>query len=87
MLYEERHVEAAASVAQHDRVNNVRQNVETKESKALGIRITNGTAQWTAQTHEKTLNKVTLDIEPGMLVAVVGPVGCGKVRTVWTTQD
>ncbi|KDR22129.1 probable multidrug resistance-associated protein lethal(2)03659 [Zootermopsis nevadensis] len=78
MLYEERHVEAAASVAQHDRVNNVRQNVETKESKALGIRITNGTAQWTAQTHEKTLNKVTLDIEPGMLVAVVGPVGCGK---------
>jgi ABC-type transport system involved in cytochrome bd biosynthesis fused ATPase/permease subunit len=88
MLHEEWHVEAAASVAktnsallpQHDGIN-VCQNVETKESKALGIRITDGIAQWTLQSHEKTLNKVTLDIKPGMLVAVIGPVGAGKVRT------
>jgi len=88
-LYEERDVKTAVSVAetnnslpsQQDGVSNVSQNVEKKESKTLRIRITNATAQWTPQSHEKTLNKVTLDIKPGMLVAVIGPVGAGKVRT------
>jgi ABC-type multidrug transport system fused ATPase/permease subunit len=88
MLYEERHVGAAASVVkavdahlpQHDGIN-ICQDVEAKENKMLGISITNATAQWTPESHEKTLNKVMLDIRPGMLVAVIGPVGAGKVRT------
>jgi ABC-type multidrug transport system fused ATPase/permease subunit len=83
MLYEERdlkaveHVSAANSGLRHDGVNNVGEG----GSLALGIRITNATAQWTPVSHEKTLNKVTVDIKPGMLVAVIGPVGAGKVRT------
>jgi ABC-type multidrug transport system fused ATPase/permease subunit len=83
MLYEERgteaaeHVPAANSGHQHDGTSNVRK----KETVALGIRITNATAQWSLVSHEKTLNKVTVDIKPGMLVAVIGPVGAGKVRT------
>lgn len=83
MLYEERdsevveHVPAANNGYQHDGVNNVGE----EESITLGIRITNATAQWTPVSHEKTLNKVTVDIKPGMLVAVIGPVGAGKVRT------
>jgi ABC-type multidrug transport system fused ATPase/permease subunit len=92
MLYEEKHEGASASEAEtndarppeHDGIGSVSQDVDAKESKALGVRITNGTAQWTPQSHEKTLNKVTLDIKPGMLVAVIGPVGAGKVRAVQT---
>jgi ATP-binding cassette subfamily C (CFTR/MRP) protein 4 len=82
MLYEEReaeaaeHVPAADSDLHHDGTN----NVGKKESIALGIRITNATAQWSPVSHEKTLNKITVDIKPGTLVAVIGPVGAGKVR-------
>jgi ABC-type multidrug transport system fused ATPase/permease subunit len=83
MLYEERdserveHVPAVNNGLQCDGVSNARE----EENIALGIRITNATAQWTPVSHEKTLNKVTVDIKPGMLVAVIGPVGAGKVRT------
>jgi ABC-type multidrug transport system fused ATPase/permease subunit len=83
MLYEERdseaaeHVPAANNGLQNDGVN----NIVKKESISLGIRISNATAQWTPMSHEKTLNRVTVDIKPGMLVAVIGPVGAGKVRT------
>ncbi|PNF14801.1 putative multidrug resistance-associated protein lethal(2)03659 [Cryptotermes secundus] len=80
MLYEERdsevveHEPAANNGLQHDGVN----DVGKEERITLGIRITNATAQWTPVSHEKTLNKVTVDIKPGMLVAVIGPVGAGK---------
>jgi ABC-type multidrug transport system fused ATPase/permease subunit len=82
MLYEERdteaaeHIPAADSGLQYDGDN----DVGKKEIISLGIRITNATAQWSSVSHEKTLNKVTVDIKPGMLVAVIGPVGAGKVR-------
>lgn len=34
------------------------------------------------QDGEATLRNVTLTVKPGELLAVVGPVGCGKVITV-----
>jgi ABC-type multidrug transport system fused ATPase/permease subunit len=85
MLYEERDVEKGMSAAKnstvltHDETN----NVQNKDSKGLGITIANVTAQWMPQSHEKTLSNVTVDIKPGMLVAVIGPVGAGKVRPIF----
>lgn len=82
MLYEEKDMETGKSIAKNSTVITCDEaiNMEKKESKTLGIRITNVTAQWMPQSHEKTLSKVTVDIKPGMLVAVIGPVGSGKVR-------
>jgi len=82
MLYEERDMESGTSVAKNSTVITCDEasKMEKKDSKTLGIRITNVTAQWMPQSQEKTLSKVTVDIKPGMLVAVIGPVGSGKVR-------
>jgi len=82
MLYEEKDMETGKSVAKNSTVitHDEAINMQKKDSKALGIRITNVTAQWMPQSHEKTLSKVTVDIKCGMLVAVIGPVGSGKVR-------
>jgi ABC-type bacteriocin/lantibiotic exporter with double-glycine peptidase domain len=82
MLYEEKDTETGNPIAKNSTVitSDEASNLQKKDSKALGIRITNVTAQWMPQSHEKTLSKVTVDIKPGMLVAVIGPVGSGKVR-------
>jgi len=37
------------------------------------------TARWNAESPEPTLTTVSVDVKPGSLTAVVGPVGCGKV--------
>jgi ABC-type transport system involved in cytochrome bd biosynthesis fused ATPase/permease subunit len=44
-----------------------------------GIRVTNVTAKWTDDLPENTLTDVSLEVRPGRLVAVIGPVGSGKV--------
>lgn len=44
-----------------------------------GIVMDGATAKWDPDTTEQTLSDVTLKIAPGSLVAVVGPVGAGKV--------
>lgn len=79
MLYEERDVETGMSVAENNTVLKCDEASNMpKDSEALGIRVTNVTAQWMPQSHEKTLSNVTVDIKPGMLVAVIGRVGAGK---------
>jgi ABC-type multidrug transport system fused ATPase/permease subunit len=44
-----------------------------------GIKITSVTAKWTEDLPENTLTDVSLEVRPGGLMAVIGPVGSGKV--------
>lgn len=43
-----------------------------------GIQVTNIVARWDANNTELTLDKVNLRVQPGTLVAIIGPVGSGK---------
>lgn len=54
-------------------------NKDTKPINDLGITITNATAKWRASQTNNTLNHINLTVKPGRLVAVIGPVGAGKV--------
>jgi ABC-type transporter Mla maintaining outer membrane lipid asymmetry ATPase subunit MlaF len=45
----------------------------------VGIRVMSATAKWTEDLPENTLTDVTLEVRPGALMAVIGPVGSGKV--------
>ncbi|KAJ9588188.1 hypothetical protein L9F63_018452, partial [Diploptera punctata] len=73
MLYGERNV---VKKPDNDAVNHVN-HVEVP-SKEGGVNIIDASAKWTPQSHDNTLNKITLSIKPGSLVAVIGPVGAGK---------
>jgi ABC-type glutathione transport system ATPase component len=49
-----------------------------------GIRIISITAKWNEDLAENTLTDVSLDVKSGELVAVIGPVGSGKVNCICT---
>jgi len=46
----------------------------------LGIVVSNATAKWTDAQTENSLENINLTVKPGRLVAVIGPVGSGKVK-------
>lgn len=43
------------------------------------IRITNATAKWSENSSENSLSNVSVNVEKGRLLAIIGPVGAGKV--------
>ncbi|XP_044727627.1 ATP-binding cassette sub-family C member 4-like isoform X2 [Chrysoperla carnea] len=43
-----------------------------------GIVMTNGSAKWTVDAGENTLQNLNFTVTPGRLVAIIGPVGSGK---------
>lgn len=45
-----------------------------------GIVMSNVKAKWDSNASEYTLNDVNLRVQPGTLVAIIGPVGSGKSR-------
>uniref|UniRef100_A0A336LKT5 Oxysterol-binding protein n=1 Tax=Culicoides sonorensis TaxID=179676 RepID=A0A336LKT5_CULSO len=49
-----------------------------------GVSLENVTAKWDPSHSENTLNNVNLRVQPGTLVAVVGPVGAGKSSLIQT---
>lgn len=48
-----------------------------------GIVMNGASAKWDPELSEDTLSDITLKIAPGSLVAVVGPVGAGKVIHIY----
>lgn len=56
--------------------------IEEKRNSALlsepGIYVNNVKARWDENNSEYTLNNVNLRVQPGTLVAIIGPVGSGK---------
>lgn len=56
-------------------------NFENEKNSDLGIVATNVTAKWTDAQTENSLENINLTVRPGRLVAIIGPVGAGKVIT------
>lgn len=48
-------------------------------NRLTGIKVTNATAKWSEDLAENTLTNINLVVQPSALVAVIGPVGSGKV--------
>lgn len=55
---------------------------ERLQLKDFDIVLSNVTAKWTEGQTENTLQKIKLTIRPSQLVAVIGPVGAGKVNII-----
>ena len=43
------------------------------------IRMTNVCAKWSENSGEDSLSNLNIDVEQGRLLAIIGPVGAGKV--------
>lgn len=49
--------------------------------------ISNATAKWTDSQTENSLENINLTVIPGRLVAIIGPVGSGKVMIKLQTNN
>jgi len=52
---------------------------DTEQLSNFSVIVSNATAKWSDTQTEKTLDNINLTVRPGRLVAIVGPVGAGKV--------
>jgi len=57
-------------------------NNETTQSNYLRIVVSNATAKWTQNETENCLQHINLTVRSGQLVAIIGPVGAGKVYKI-----
>lgn len=48
-------------------------------SNEVGVHVSNASAKWVHGQPENSLNDINLTVSPGRLVAIIGPVGAGKV--------
>lgn len=79
--------ETAANVARKLILNNENfannngknHNDTTTQFGNSSIVVSNVSAKWTDAQTENTLERVNLTVVPGRLVAIIGPVGAGKV--------
>lgn len=65
----------------HDKsaLKNLHNNCETQKLNNSEIIITNVTAKWSDGQSHNSLENINLTIRPGRIVAIIGPVGAGKV--------
>ncbi|KAJ9591425.1 hypothetical protein L9F63_002031, partial [Diploptera punctata] len=49
-----------------------------------GVKISNVTAKWFDDVPDNTLTNINVEVKPGELVAIIGPVGAGKTSLVHT---
>ena len=64
--------------------NNVSKEVEMEvmnngNDEKYAIRMKNVSAKWSEKSGEDSLSKLNIDVENGRLLAIIGPVGAGKV--------
>jgi len=59
--------------------NTTNTDSETMESNNFRIVISNATAKWVQNETENCLRHINLTVRSGQLVAIIGPVGAGKV--------
>lgn len=88
MLYEEKDTQTAnrskadkaanGAVRKPIVINNDTAN-NAEQTNDLGIVVSDVTAKWTDAQTENSLENINLTVRPGRLVAVIGPVGAGKV--------
>lgn len=57
---------------------------QTGEQQPAGVVVTNATAKWSDGQADNSLENINLTLRRGKLVAIIGPVGAGKVRPVHT---
>jgi len=67
------------SIVINDQVTPNIQNDINEQLNDLGIVVSNVTAKWTDAQTENSLENINLTVSPGRLVAIIGPVGAGKV--------
>jgi len=59
---------------------NINENEENMDRLGnLGIDVLNASAKWVPNQPDNSLNNINLTVRPGRLVAIIGPVGAGKV--------
>jgi len=88
-LYEEKNTQVANRSKADKASNGVRKPIiindnttplhDQNDPEQLGIVVSNATAKWTDAQTENSLENINLTVKPGRLVAVIGPVGAGKV--------
>lgn len=59
--------------------NNSSNRNDTEQLSNFGIVVSNATAKWSDTQTDNTLENINLSAKPGRLVAIIGPVGAGKV--------
>lgn len=59
--------------------NNIDYHNSAQPSNNFGVVFSNATAKWSDAQNDNCLENVNLTIETGRLVAIVGPIGAGKV--------
>jgi len=59
--------------------NNNNSRNDTVQLSNFGIVVSNATAKWSNTQTDNTLDNINLYVRPGRLVAIIGPVGAGKV--------
>ncbi|XP_017787048.1 PREDICTED: probable multidrug resistance-associated protein lethal(2)03659 isoform X2 [Nicrophorus vespilloides] len=78
MMYNENsNVEKQVEIVDKDKVTINGTTTITPPSQT-GVFVKNLTAKWTSGPGDNTLQDVSFTVEPGQLVAIIGPVGAGK---------
>lgn len=57
--------------------------VNTEQLSDYGVVISNATAKWKDNQTDSSLENIKLTVRPGRLVAIIGPVGAGKVNLIF----
>lgn len=62
--------------------NNTNNQKDIEQLNGCGITVLNATAKWINSQSNNSLENINLMVIPGRLVAIIGPVGAGKVYKI-----